>query len=371
MPKDYYEILGVPRNATQEEIKKAFRRLARQYHPDVNKAPDAEERFKEINEAYAVLSDPEKRAAYDRFGHAGLEGMGGVPDFGAMDFADLIEELFGFGWTRRGPRRPTPRRGRDRHLTLTLTFEEALFGADKTVEVNRVELCPACGGNGAEPGTQPTHCPTCGGLGRVRQSRQTFFGTLVQETLCPQCGGVGEVVTTPCRTCSGRGRVQRTVRKVVPVPPGVDNGTQIRLAGEGDAGEFGGPPGDLYLEVQVQPHPFFRRQGDDVLLNLTVNIAQATLGAQVEVPLPEGGTAPLDLPPGTQPGQVFRLRGKGAPRLRRQGRGDLVVVIEVEIPRRLTAEQRRLMEALAATLDTPPQPKSETLWDRLKELFGG
>ncbi len=240
MAKDYYEILGVPRNATQEEIKRAFRRLARQYHPDVNKSPDAEERFKEINEAYAVLSDPEKRAAYDRFGRAGVEGMGGMPDFSTINFADLIEELFGFGWTRSGSRRPAPRRGRDRHLTLTLTFEEALFGAEKPVEITRVEVCSTCNGSGAAPGTQPVRCSVCGGLGRVRQSRQTFFGTLVQESVCPNCRGVGEVIATPCPDCGGRGRVKRTVRKVVPVPPGVDTGTQIRLAGEGDAGEFGG-----------------------------------------------------------------------------------------------------------------------------------
>ncbi len=369
MTRDYYEVLGVPRNASQEEIKRAFRRLARQYHPDVNKSPDAEERFKEINEAYAVLSDPEKRAAYDRFGHAGVNGMGGMPDFTAMDFADLFEELFGFGFGRRGPRRPAPRRGRDIHLKVTLTFEEAAFGVEKTVEVTRQEICSVCGGTGAAPGTQPVRCSTCGGTGRVRQTRQTFFGTLVQETVCPTCGGTGETVTTPCPECRGRGRVRRTVRRVVPIPAGVDTGTQIRLAGEGDAGEHGGPPGDLYLEVKVKPHPYFRRKGDDVILQISVNMAQAALGAEVQVPTLDG-EATLSIPPGTQPGQVFRLPGKGIPHLRRNGRGDQIVVVDVEIPTRLNARQRELLEELAASLGTEVKPKSRSWVDRLRDLLG-
>lgn len=371
MARDYYEVLGVPRNASQEDIKRAFRRLARQYHPDVSDAPDAEERFKEINEAYAVLSDPEKRAAYDRFGHAGVNGRGGAPDFSAMDFADLFEELFGFGFGRRpGPRRPRPRRGRDIHIKVTLTFEEAAFGTEKTIEVTRQEVCPVCHGSGAAPGTQPTRCPTCGGTGRVRQARQTFFGTMVQESVCPTCGGTGEVVTTPCPECGGKGRVRRTVRRVVPIPPGVDTGTQIRLSGEGHAGEHGGPSGDLYLEVQVKPHRFFRRQGDDVLLQVSINMAQAALGAEVKVPTLDGEET-LRIPAGTQPGQVFRLPGKGFPHLRGNGRGDQVVVVDVAIPKRLNAEQRQLLEKLAASLGTEVKPQPRSVMDRLRDFLLG
>lgn len=377
MARDYYEVLGVPRNASQEEIKRAFRRLARQYHPDVSDAPDAEERFKEINEAYAVLSDPEKRAAYDRFGHAGVRGAGGVGaggNFTAEDFVDLFEELFGFGFGfggRRGPRRPRPQRGRDIHLKVTLTFEEAATGVEKTVEVTRQEVCPVCGGTGAAPGTQPVRCSTCGGTGRVRQARQTFFGTLVQESVCPTCGGTGEVIRTPCPECGGRGRVQRKVKRVVPIPAGVDTGTQIRIAGEGHAGEHGGPPGDLYLEVQVKPHPFFRRKGDDVLLEVSVNMAQAALGADIKVPTLDGEEI-LHIPPGTQPGQVFRLPGKGFPHLRRNGRGDQVVMVDVEIPTRLNHRQRELLAELAATLGTEVKPKSRARsWvDRLRDWLG-
>ena len=372
MARDYYEILGVPRNASQEEIKRAFRRLARQYHPDVSDAPDAEERFKEINEAYAVLSDPEKRAAYDRFGHAGVHGMGDSSHFTAEDFVDLFEELFGFGFGgRRGPQRPRPRRGRDIHLKVTLTFEEAAFGTEKTIEVTRQEVCPVCHGTGAAPGTQPLRCSTCGGTGRVRQARQIFLGTLVQETVCPTCGGTGEVITSPCPECRGRGVVQRKVRRVVPIPAGVDTGTQIRLAGEGHVGQHGGPPGDLYLEVQVKPHPYFRRKGDDVLLEISVNMAQAALGADVKVPTLEGEEV-LHIPPGTQPGQVFRLPGKGFPHLRRNGRGDQIVMVDVEIPTRLNHRQRELLQELAASLGTEVKPKTQARsWvDRLRDWLG-
>jgi molecular chaperone DnaJ len=371
--RDYYEILGVPRNASNDELKAAFRRLARQYHPDVNKAPDAEERFKEINEAYAVLSDPEKRAAYDRFGHAGVKGAG-APDFTVdfSDFADLFSDLFGFGGFGRSARRTRtmPRRGADLSYRLDLTFEEAIFGAEKEIEITRDEICSTCRGSGAEPGTSPMRCATCNGTGEVRQVRQTILGSMVQVSTCPTCDGVGETIPTPCHTCQGRGLERRTRRKRVTIPAGVDDGTQIRLAGEGQPGINGGPNGNLYITIRVLPHKFFRRRENDILLDLSINVAQAALGAEVEVPTVDGSTR-LKIPPGTQPGKVIRLRGKGVPYLRGNGRGDQLVIINVEVPTRLTPEQRQLFEQLAKSLESEARPQERSFLDWLKETLGG
>ena len=371
--RDYYEILGVGRDATAEELKSAFRQKARQYHPDVNKAPDAEERFKELNEAYAVLSDPEKRAAHDRYGHAGVNGMGGAPDFSTMDFSDIFEEFFG-GFTGMGGfgrrQRNAPRRGADINQVVTLTFEEAVFGVDKEIEITRDEVCRTCGGSGAEPGTRPVRCATCGGQGEVRQVRQTFLGSMVQVTTCPNCNGRGEVIETPCRTCRGRGLERRTVKKTVAIPAGVDKGIQIRFAGEGQPGINGGPHGNLYIEIDVKPHKFFQRKKNDIVLNLTINIAQAALGAEVEVPTIDG-TTKLTIPPGTQPGKVFTIRGKGVLYLRSSARGDQLVITNVEVPTRLTSEQRKLLEQLARTLGTEVKPQEKNFFDVLKEVLGG
>jgi len=370
--RDYYEVLGVPRSANADELKTAFRNLARKYHPDVNKEPTAEEKFKEINEAYAVLSDPEKRAAYDRYGAEGLRGMGGMPDFTTVDFSDLFEELFGFGGfgNNRSRRRNAPRRGADLSYSLQLSFEEAVFGIDKEIEITRDEVCSTCRGSGAEPGTSRTRCQTCGGRGEVRQMRQTFLGSMVQVTTCPTCNGSGEVVSTPCHTCHGRGQERKTLRKVVSIPAGVDNGTQIRLAGEGQPGENLGPNGNLYLEVSVKPHQFFHRRDDNILLNLSINIAQAALGAEINVPTLDG-TAKLTIPAGTQPGKVFSLKSKGVPHIRSSGRGDELVMIEVEVPTRLNAEQRKLFEELAHTLGSEVKPQEKSFVDKLKEVLGG
>ncbi|NPV76371.1 MAG: molecular chaperone DnaJ [Anaerolineae bacterium] len=366
--RDYYEVLGVPRTASPDDLKGAFRRLARQYHPDVNKAHDAEERFKEINEAYAVLSDPEKRAAYDRFGHAGLNGMGGMPDFTTVDFSDIFEEFFGFGSSRR--QRNGPRRGADLTYTIELSFEEAVFGVEKEVEITRDETCSACKGSGAEPGTSPIRCANCGGRGEVRTVRQTFLGSMVQVTTCPTCNGKGEVIQTPCKNCRGRGIERRTVKKVVPIPAGVDNDIQIRLAGEGQPGVNGGPNGNLFIKVIVRPHKFFRRREHDILLDLSINIAQAALGAEVEIPTVDGMTK-LRIPPGTQPGKVLSLKGKGVPHLRGGGRGDQLVIINVEVPTRLTSEQRDLFEKLAGTLGSEVLPQEKGFMDLLRDVFGG
>ena len=373
MPRDYYEILGVPKGASDSEIKSAFRRLARQYHPDVSKEEDSEEKFKEINEAYAVLSDKEKRAAYDRFGHAGVQGMGGVPDWTTMDFSDILGDLFGFGFggfgrsSRRSPN--APRRGADLQYRINLTFEEAIFGADKEIEITRDEICETCSGSGAKPGTSPSRCSTCGGSGEVRRSQQTIFGSMVQVTTCPSCNGKGEAIDNPCSSCNGRGQVRRSRKKVVTIPAGVDTGTQIRLAGEGQPGVNGGPPGNLYLVIQVQSHKYFRRRDNDILLDLNVNVAQATLGDEVEVPTVDGNST-LRIPAGTQPGKVIRMRGKGVPHLRSNSRGDQLVIVNISIPTSVNNEQRELFEKLGSSLGTEVVPQERGFFDRLRDVLG-
>jgi len=372
--RDYYEILGVSRNASPDDLKSAFRQLARQYHPDVNKSPDAEERFKEINEAYAVLSDSEKRAAYDRFGHAGVRGPGGGPDINVdfSDFADIFGDLFGFGGFGRSSRRArnAPRRGGDLQYRVDLTFEESVFGVEKEIEISRDEVCETCNGSGAEPGTTPKRCPTCNGAGEVRQVRQTILGSMVQVATCPTCNGQGETIDTPCHTCQGRGQVRKTRKKVVNIPAGVDTGTQIRLAGEGQPGVNGGPNGNLYIVIQVKQHKYFRRREYDILMDLNVNVAQAALGAEVEVPTVDGPDT-LRIPAGTQPGKVLHLRNKGVPHLRGNGRGDQLVVVNVEIPNRLNQEQRELFEQLAKSLGSEVRPQERGFLDWLKEALGG
>jgi len=374
--RDYYEILGIPRNASSEDIKTAFRKLARQYHPDVSKEANAEERFKEINEAYGVLSDPEKRRRYDQFGRQGLGDMGGMNthDY-TMDFNDLVEELFGsfgFGFGGgTGSRARRPRRGRDLQVQVMLKFEEAVFGVEKTIEVTRSEVCGTCKGNGAEPGSSPQRCQTCGGRGEVRQVRQTIFGSMMQSGPCPTCSGRGEVITSPCHTCRGQGVERKTVKKVVPIPAGVDNGTQIRLAGEGEVGAQGGPQGNLYLVIGVQPHKFFKRRENDILLNLDINITQAVLGAEVEVPTVGGKNEKVTILAGTQPGKIITLKARGVPYLRKTGRGDQRIIVNVDIPSRLTKEQRDLFEKLAATLGSTVKPKEKGFLDWINEALGG
>jgi molecular chaperone DnaJ len=372
--RDYYEILGVGRNASEDEIKTAFRKLARQYHPDVSKEPDAEEKFKEINEAYGVLSDADKRARYDRFGKEGLGNMGGGFHDYSADFGDLFEELFGqfgfgMGGSRRGGRK-TPRRGRDLQMEVSLKFEEAVFGVEKEIEFSRDETCSTCGGSGAEPGTTPTKCSTCGGQGEVRTVRQTFLGQMMQTSVCPACQGRGEVIVNPCKTCHGGGLEHKKVKKSVQIPAGVDHGTQIRLAGEGGPGANGGPMGNLFLVLNVQPHKYFKRRENDILLNLDINMAQAALGAEIKVPTVDGDES-LKIPAGTQPGKIFNMKGKGVPHLRRSGRGDQKVIVNVEVPTKLTKEQRELMEKLAETLGTTVKPKEKGFIDWLNDALGG
>jgi molecular chaperone DnaJ len=366
--RDYYEILGVNRNATQDELKKAYRRLARQYHPDVNKEPGAEEYFKEANEAYEVLSDPEKRRAYDRFGHAGVDGTARASDFGFGGFGDIFEEFFGFGTGARARRRG-PRPGNDLQYDLQIDFEEAVFGCEKEIEIYRMDTCPECQGTGAEPGTTPVRCSQCNGTGEVRRVQQSILGSFVNVTTCPTCGGTGEVIPTPCKECHGQGQVRTSRGLTVKIPPGVEDGTRIRLVGEGEPGFSGGPPGNLYVLLHVGTHPIFRRRGDDILLELNINVAQAALGDKVTIPTLDGDET-ISIPGGTQTGRIFRVRGRGVPHLRRSGRGDLLIVTQVVVPTELDEQQQELFRELGKTLGKEVIPQHErSFLDRLRDAF--
>lgn len=370
--RDYYEVLGVARTATKEDIKKSYRRLARRFHPDVSSEDGADEKFKEISEAYEVLSDDHKRAAYDRFGHAGVRGAAGAgagyENFG-FGVADIFEEFFGgFSGSRR--RRQGPRRGADLRYNLTIEFEEAIFGAEKEIEIRRPEICPDCKGTGSEAGTQPERCPDCGGSGEVRRVQQSILGQFVNVTTCSRCQGTGEIVSTPCPTCNGRKQVQQQRKLVVKIPAGIRSEQQIRLTGEGAPGSHGGPPGNLYVFVNVKRHEFFQRRGEDILLNLEINVAQAALGDEVVVPTVEGD-ATLKIPPGTQSGTVFRLRGRGVPHLNGSGRGDQMVMTQVMVPQDLSERQRELFEEMAGTLGKEVIPQREKgFLNDLKEALG-
>lgn len=366
--RDYYEVLGVTRTATAEELKKAYRRLARQYHPDVNKEDGTEDRFKEINEAYEVLSNAEKRRAYDRFGHAGVNGNAGVSDFGFGGIGDIFEEFFGFGTGTRSRRRG-PRRGDDLQYELEIEFEEAVFGCEKEIEIYRLEICPSCSGSGAEPGTSPVRCTQCNGTGEVRRVQQSILGSFVNVTTCPTCQGDGEMISTPCQNCRGNKQVRVSRTLTVKIPGGVDSGARIRLSGEGHPGFRGGPPGDLYVLLRVKPHSIFRRRGDDIILELPINVAQAALGDKIKIPTLDGDQA-ISIPPGTQTGRIFRLRGQGVPHLRTNGRGDQLIVTQVLVPTDLDEEQRELFQELGQTLGKVPiEPQERGFMDRLREVF--
>lgn len=366
---DYYEVLGVARSATPDEIKRAFRRLAMQYHPDRNKQPGAEARFKEINEAYEVLSDPEKRSAYDRFGHAGVHGMGerpfeGFGNFGG--FGDIFDAFFGGTATRS---RRSAQRGRDLHEEVQITFEQAAFGTEIEIEIARLENCPICGGRGSEPGSQPERCPSCNGAGEVRRVQQSIFGQFVNVATCDRCHGEGRIVTKPCTSCRGTGRERKQRKLMVKIPAGVDNGSQMRLSGEGEAGLNGGGPGNLYVTIHVQEHPFFKRDGDDLIFDLPLNFAQAALGDEVEVPALEGKLG-LKVPAGTQNGRIFQLKDKGVPHLRGGGRGDELVRVRVVTPTNLSKEQRKLLEQLGNSLGKAVMPHEDKgIFGRIRNAF--
>jgi len=380
MARDYYEVLGVQRNASKDDIKRAFRGLARKYHPDVSDAEDAEVRFKEINEAYEVLSDDEKRARYDRFGHAGVSGAagGGFNQAGFAGFEEIFEEFFNnFGGRGgRGGGRRGPKPGADRRVNVTVTFEEAVFGTERDVEFDRLETCDRCEGSGAEEGSEPITCPQCNGAGEVRQVQQTFLGSMVRVAPCPRCGGRGTIVEDRCRKCDGSGRIRRSARLNVKIPAGVREGLQIQVRGEGDVGEQGAPTGNLYVVVDVEEHEYFVRRENDILLEIPINVVQATLGDRIIIPTVDGDVE-LTIPAGTQTGKIFRLRGRGFPRLRsdgsNSGRGDQLVHVRVEIPTKLTDGQRRLFEELSETMggEIQPQPSSKGFMGRVMDWFAG
>ncbi|MBO8168817.1 MAG: molecular chaperone DnaJ [Thermoanaerobacteraceae bacterium] len=375
--RDYYEVLGVSRDASQEEIKKAYRKLARKYHPDVNPGDkEAEKRFKEIKEAYEVLSNSEKRARYDQFGHAGMGdeggfgGFGGAHDFGG--FEDIFDMFFGGGFGgSRAQRHQGPQRGADLKTELEITFEEAAFGAEKEITVPRLETCRQCGGSGAQPGTHPETCPVCHGTGQIRISPKTPFGMFQTVKTCHNCHGEGTVIKTPCRECGGKGRVRRERKIEVKVPPGVDTGSRLRVAAGGESGINGGPPGDLYVFIKVKPHRHFKRDGNNVIYELPITFTQAALGCDIEVPTLDGKIT-FTIPEGTQTGTTFRLRGKGIPKLQGYGRGDQLVKVEVITPTNLTEKQKQLLREFDKTCTKKNhQPKEKSFFKKVKDAFMG
>ncbi|NNG04772.1 MAG: molecular chaperone DnaJ [Inquilinus sp.] len=367
--QDYYETLSVSRSASASELKKAYRSLAMKFHPDRNPDdPEAEKKFKNINEAYDVLKDAQKRAAYDRYGHAAFENGGGRPggfDFGAGGgFADIFEEMFGDVMGGRRGRRASGRGG-DMRFNLDITLEEAFKGKQATIRVPSSVSCEGCGGSGAAGGTQPVGCRTCGGVGKVR-TQQGFFTI---ERTCPSCGGVGQVITDPCRQCSGSGRVRKDRSLQVSIPAGVEDGTRIRLAGEGEAGLHGAPPGDLYIFLAVRAHPLFQRDGADVYCKVPIPMVRAALGGPVEVPVVDGSRAEVAIPGGAQSGNQFRLRGKGMSILHSKARGDMYVQVQVETPVSLNRRQRELLEEFQEQGGEKTHPESHGFFARAREFF--
>lgn len=373
MATDYYELLGVPPSATEDDLKRAYRRLARELHPDTNADAAAAERFKEITVAYETLRDPERRRRYDMFGpEATRAGAGGDPfGTGGAGLGDLFDAFFGgagpFGGGR-GRRRAGPVHGPDAQVTLELEFQEAVFGAEEEVSVRLPLACKTCEGSGASPGTYPTTCSQCGGSGEVSQVRQSLLGQMVTSHPCPRCGGLGQEVTSPCRTCGGDGRVVEERSLLVEVPPGVDDGTTLRLSGRGAAGPRGGPPGDLYVHLAVRPHPRFERQGYDLVHELHLSVAQAALGVQLRFETLDG-TEDLAIPEGTQTGRVFRLRGRGVPHVEGRGRGDLLVRVVVDTPTGLSESQEALLRELAAERGEEVAPADSGVLSRIRSAF--
>ncbi|MCI5893195.1 MAG: molecular chaperone DnaJ [Clostridiales bacterium] len=377
--RDYYEVLGVSKGASADEIKKAYRKLAKKYHPDLN--PDdkagAEAKFKEASEAYEVLSDPNKKARYDQFGHAGVDpnaaagygggGFGGFGGFDDFDLGDLFGSFFGGGGSpRRNPN--TPQRGRDIRMNIDLTFEEACFGTKKEITVSHMEECDACHGSGAAEGTQPARCTACGGTGQVKAVQRTPFGSMQTVRTCEACGGKGTVINDPCKICRGEGSVRRSKKINVNIPGGIDNGMSLNVRGEGDIGKNGGPAGDILLTVRVKPHKIFARSGADISCDYPISFVQATLGGEVKVPTIDGNVT-YNIPEGTQPGTVFRLKNKGAVKLNGNGRGDQYVKIQVEIPKGINESQKEILRQFDDSIDPSKYKKRKSFMEKIKDLF--
>ncbi len=372
--KDYYEVLGLDRNASEAEIKKAYRRLAKQYHPDLNKDdPEAENKFKEMKEAYDVLSDPQKKARYDRFGHeagapGGFDGFGGA-GFGGID--EIFEQFFGGMGGMGGRRRQRgPEQGDHLRYDMEITLEEAFYGGDKVITIPRTEPCPECDGKRAKSADGAETCPSCGGSGQQQYTRSTPFGRFVSMQVCSNCRGEGTIISDPCPTCSAQGRVVEERKIEIKIPPGVEDGSRLRVSGGGEAGMRGGPSGDLYVVFRVRPHKVFQRKGSDLWLEETLSISQAALGVEKEISTLDG-TANLTIPGGTQHGATFRLKGHGMPRLRGSGRGDLHVKVKVNVPKRLSQRQKELLEEFAYLNGEEVGVESKGFFDRMKDAFGG
>jgi molecular chaperone DnaJ len=361
---DYYAVLGVARTASVDEIRSAYRKLARQFHPDVNSDPDAGQRFKQVSEAYEILSDPERRQRYDMFGSA----QSGLGDFG---IGDLFETFFGAELRRREPRGPM--RGADLRMEIEIDLLSAVLGGERKIRVPRLQTCARCEGSGAEPGSNVTTCAPCGGRGEVRQVQQSVFGRFVNVATCPRCGGAGKTVDKLCTACRGEGRQRRDHELELTLPPGIDDGQQLRVASEGEAGMRGGPSGDLYVLIRIKEHELYRREGDDLIHVLRISPAQAALGDELVVPTIEGASASVRVPAGSQHGQMVRLRGKGVPHLGSSGRGDQLVYLDVAVPRTLSKDQRALYKRLRDLEGAPEQTSDEArnMFDRIKDAIGG
>ena len=377
--RDYYEVLGVPKNASEDEIKKAYRKLAKKYHPDLHPGDkDAEAHFKEVNEAYEVLSHADKRARYDQYGHAGVDpnfggGAGGGSPFGGMnmDFGDIFDTFFGggspfggFGGARRqNPR--GPRRGSDCETRVVIEFEEAAKGCTQRVSYDKIENCPDCGGTGAKAGTKPSTCQVCGGTGQQRVTQNTFMGVVQTTRTCERCHGTGQVISDPCQTCRGTGKQRRHHTLEIHIPAGIDDQQILNVAGQGNAGTNGGPAGDLHVIVSVRPHPVFQRKGDDIWCDMPITFAQAALGAEVTVPTLDGKVS-YEIREGTQPGDVFKLRGKGEPKLGGRGRGDQYVRMVIEVPKSLSAKQKELLRKFEESTGEKNYQKRKSFFDKFK-----
>lgn len=375
--RDYYEVLGLKKGASDDEIKKAFRKMAMKYHPDRNPGDkNAEEQFKQINEAYSVLSDPDKKSKYDRFGHAGVDpnagfggdgGFGGFGGFGGAGGFEDIFDMFGGGGSRQR-RRNGPMKGNDLQKAMTITFEEAAFGTKKEIQISKYVECATCKGSGAEPGTSKKSCPKCGGTGEIRTTQKTPFGTFQSSSPCPDCGGTGQINEHPCCDCGGTGKVRKTVTISVDIPAGVDNDSVISIKGQGEPGSNGGPNGDLYVVLTVKPHKFFERKGQDLWLEIPITFDQAALGDDITVPTLEGKVS-YKVPPGTQPNTVFRLRGKGIKSLRSSRKGDLYVRVILEVPTKLNGKQKKAIQNMAKEVRHDCYNKKSGFLESMKEFF--
>ncbi len=373
--RDYYEVLGVAKGASEDEIKKAYRQMAKKYHPDLNPGDkEAEARFKEVNEAYEVLSDSQKKARYDQYGHAGVDpnfGAGGYQGYGFdgmdIDLGDIFSSFFGGGGARRSNPN-APRRGSDVSASVVISFEEAARGCKKQVDVRLVDTCSDCRGSGAAKGSAPKPCPACNGTGQERRQQRTPFGVIQTQSVCSRCRGKGKIIDKPCSTCSGTGQVRRPSSVGINIPAGIADGQVITIRGKGNAGTNGGPAGDLEIQVAVRPHPVFEREGYDVHCELPLTFAQMALGAEVQVPTLDGNV-PYTVREGTQPGETFRLKGKGFPYINGRGRGDEVVRVTVEVPKNLTSEQKKLLHAFEESLGDKNYQKRRSFFDKLRDAF--